>query len=702
MGLQQYIGKLMLKAAQSALPIDPNAGTSLGSQVDWLLNRSGRYDHTQTPEQLLRKYHGWVYACASIGAASLAALPLKLYASRGTGEEKARCRTKSIDRQTDKRLRTRFSHKAEVSHAEELEEITEHPILDLLKHVNPNDNAFDLKEKTSLFLDMAGNSLWYLKLNTFGQPEEIWPLQPNLITLVRDPTKGVTGYLYGRQGDRTQQIKLSLDEVIHFKYPSTLDPWWGMGPVQAGVMAVSRQDGMDVYENSTLKNMGRPDIAVIYKGGQLQEDDRRELEISWNNAYSGPDKAGKVKVMDEQYEVKEFGWSPREMAFLQGRNWTLKEIAAMFPVPIALLDTEQISRAPRSGMDGTAMFMGMYNTLPRARRIEEKLNERLCPLYDERLFLAFDNPVPEDVASELQADTALLNTFAITINEVRMRRGLEPVEWGEKPWAPMGLQPIGTPMPEQPSMYGEGNNPFSPLGAAAEPGSRAPKLQEEPEKAPSPTPIAETGGLPGGVLSVKLLEGNKATPSQLRPVLDHSSYDKACSMLIKGVRLNGQLPFLIEFKAKIGHVSPLSKSEKQFRNAMNDVFTRQAAEARGNVEKFVKSGGTILNKKNWIKETNEMTLPLRWHPFKAGGDTALSAIHFDLPEWIESKQVLDAIRNENFMFAREISNGTADRLQAELLEGMDNGETISELKKRLMDIDEEWADGGRAEMIART
>lgn len=445
---------MLLKAA--GLPIDPKA--SFGNQVDWLFQRGGSGGRPVSPEELLRQYSGWVYSCANIGASTIAALPLKLYASRGTGEQKARCWAKGVTRAEDKRLRAKFAHKADISHADEIEEILDHPILDLLKNVNKVNNQFDLKEQTSMFLDLCGNALWYLKLNAMGQPEEVWVLQPNLITLKRDPEQGVTGYLYGRSG--REQIKLTPDEVIHFKYPNPQDAWWGLGPVQAGIMAVERANAMDVYEHATMKNMGRPDVAVVYKSGVLQEDERRDLEIAWNNAYAGPDKAGKVRVMDEQFELKELGWSPREMAFLQGRNWTLKEIAAMFPIPVALLDTEQISRAPRSGMDGTAMFMGQYNTLPRARRIEEKLNERLCPLYDERLFLAFDNPVPEDVAMGLQSDTALLAAFTVTINEVRSRRGMEKVPWGEKPWAPMGLQPLGTPAPQAPNL-------FSSLGAAS-------------------------------------------------------------------------------------------------------------------------------------------------------------------------------------------------------------------------------------------
>lgn len=491
---------MLFKAATSvAFPADPNATRWAGGPngiVDWFSSRAGGKALVCTPAELVRRYAGWVYACANISATTLASLPLRLYAARGAGEPKARCPARPVGKLETKRLRLRMAHKAEVSHAEELEEITEHPLLDLLKHVNPANNQFDLKEQTSQALDLTGNALWYLKPGPLGQPEEIWNLLPQLITLKREPERGVVGYLYGR-GAVGEQVKLSPDEVIHFRYPNPSDPWWGLGPVQAGIMAVARSEGMDTYEHATLRNMGRPDIAVVYKGGKLQEDERRDLELAWNNAYGGPDKAGKVRVMDEDYEVKDFGWSPREMAFLQGRNWTLKEIAAMFPVPVALLDTEQISRAPRSGMDGTAMFMGQYNTLPRSRRIEEKLNERLCPLYDERLFLAFDNPVPEDVAGELAADTALLNTFAVTINEVRGHRGLEPVEWGERPWAPARLQPLGTPAP-QPTPF----SPFSPLGNAPQsgkPGEPATPQEESSEELQPSNAAAEKSASAGGL-----------------------------------------------------------------------------------------------------------------------------------------------------------------------------------------------------------
>jgi len=66
--------------------------------------------------------------------------------------------------------------------------------------------------------------------------------------------------------------------------------------------------------------------------------------------------------------------------------------------------------------------------LPRCRRLEERLSQRLCPLFDERLFVAFDSPVPRDREYELRAREAHLAAGVITVNEARSEIGLAPLE----------------------------------------------------------------------------------------------------------------------------------------------------------------------------------------------------------------------------------------------------------------------------------
>ncbi|MFA5377936.1 MAG: phage minor head protein [Dehalococcoidia bacterium] len=73
-----------------------------------------------------------------------------------------------------------------------------------------------------------------------------------------------------------------------------------------------------------------------------------------------------------------------------------------------------------------------------------------------------------------------------------------------------------------------------------------------------------------------------------------------------------------------------------------------------------------------------------------------------IPDWIEDPDVLDALEREMFRFAEGIDQTTADALRDELMDGMENGETISQLANRISDISDEWVEGWRSEMITRT
>jgi len=395
-------------------------------------------------DALVKKYMGWVYTCTHINATAVASTPLRLYATRATGQSRSKATAIPVKKDKLHYLQNKESlqNMARIKTAEEIEEVVEHPLLTLLQQVNEYDNGFETLELTSTLLDLTGNSYWFLEFGTFGIPKSIWFLRSQWVAIVPDKKKFIKGYIYGISADR--KIALDANEVIHFKYPNPKNPWYGAGPVEAASYAIERQNQMDRYEASTLKNMGRPDLGIIYKGGQLDPERRKELEIEWNNSFRGPDKGGKIKVLDQDFGIEKFGWSPKEMEFLQGRPWTMKEIASAMNVPIGFLDTSEISKAPRAGMEGTDLFLSKYSTRPRCTRIEQKLNEKLTPLYDERLFLAFDNPVPEDRRFNLLDESQQIKNFTMTINEVRASRNLASVTWGDVPLAPQNILPLGS------------------------------------------------------------------------------------------------------------------------------------------------------------------------------------------------------------------------------------------------------------------
>ncbi len=92
----------------------------------------------------------------------------------------------------------------------------------------------------------------------------------------------------------------------------------------------------------------------------------------------------------------------------------------------------------------------------------------------------------------------------------------------------------------------------------------------------------------------------------------------------------------------------------------------------------------------------------RWQTAAGVAVTIKARPEVDLPEWLDDPDVIDALDEEIFAFAHQINQTTADALRDELEEGMEAGETVDQLKGRIQDLCEEWAEGARAETIART
>ncbi len=429
--------------------------SSLPSGSFEFLNRYGK-DPDISHTALVKKYWGWVYSCVNVSANRFASTPLRVYSSRGKGQSKvSNFSTKAVSREQSAWLRKRLGKSLEhVGGAEDFEELEEHPIIDLFQNVNDQENSFEMKELTCTMLDLTGNAYWLVEKDKLGVPSKLFVLRSQWVKIIPDREKFIGGYLYGWNRTPGESMKFEEKDVIHFKYPNPQDAWYGLGPVQAAAYAIESGELREKFIIATMSNMARPDLIVKYIEGELDATQRAAVEREWNAMFRGAKNAGKVKVADHRFEIDKIGWTPQELRFNDGEEWVLKKIASAFPVPLGLIDSSYISRAPRAGMEGSDLYMAQFNTLPRCTLIEEKLNEKLCPLYDERLFVAFDNPVPKDKREQLNEDSTKLNTCVITVNEVRKRDGEEPVPWGD------------TPIPLQQAQAAV--QQFAPLGGASE------------------------------------------------------------------------------------------------------------------------------------------------------------------------------------------------------------------------------------------
>jgi len=347
--------------------------------------------------------NSWVYACARVNAQNVAKVELRLFRRLGAGKR---------------------------------EPVQEHPWLKLLRTVNPHMNQFDLLELTDLYLELIGNAYWYLAPQRLtnpmsGQriPGEIWVLMGQFVRIVPGRQQLVDGYLYTPPGT-AQPIAFGFEEIVHFKLPSAESLYYGKGCVEGGRFAVDSNELQKRYEIGLFKNMARLE-GVLLTDKDMSEEQVRRLRTEWNRLYQGADRAGNIAILQRGMKYEAVAATPKDLDYLRGRIATREEICAVFGVPPSKLGlVEDVNRANAEANDLTYQS---ETILPRLRRIQEKLNERIMPIYDPTLEVEFDNPVPRDNEYALRKRDSDLDRGVITINEVREDDGKEPVEWGAQP-----------------------------------------------------------------------------------------------------------------------------------------------------------------------------------------------------------------------------------------------------------------------------
>lgn len=402
-----------------------SGGSALGSEGGAMqsLITNSRKSRRSDPAAVIKKFQGWVYVCASRNASTAASVPLRLFAPATiSSAAKDWYQAVSVGRATKAHIERQ--QKRSVG---DIVELVDHPLLDLLRLANPTEIGFTLREVTTLHQELIGNAYWYLELFDdpvrAGQPKAIWPLLPNSVRIIpnKENTE-VVGYLYGT--DPRTSIAYSADEVIHFRYPNPTDSLYGLGPAQAGIMAINRKEAMDEYRASMYDNHCRPDFVVTVP----EDTDPSEINrmyVEWDRRFKfrggQQNKVGRPWFTTTDKSITPIGFPPNKMGDIPQAKLDRDEIYQMFGNPLTM---GELSKSRAEAETGEYSYM-RHAIQPRLIRMEQTLNELLVPMYDERLILAFDNPVPEDGEALLAKVEVGVTTNVMSRNEARQMLGLD-------------------------------------------------------------------------------------------------------------------------------------------------------------------------------------------------------------------------------------------------------------------------------------
>lgn len=333
-----------------------------------------------------------------------------------------------------------------LSLADNVEEIVGgHRLIDVLTVVNAFYDAYQLKFITAAYLELTGNCYWVLLKDNLGIPVAIWIAPAEYMRVKPDKNMFVAGYVYKR-GSLTKTF--APDEVVHFKMPApgAQFQFYGRGDLMGAADDVNLLQHIYQFEEAIFSNGGVP-ATVLSTDTNWTEEQKESFREQFLQRYGGSKKAGKPMVV-ENVKIEQLGLNPKEMAYQGSRLHLKDDIASNMGIPPAMLSNKINSRM---ALDASMTQIEIFSIDPMLRLIQQALNAQMIPLYKDPIYVEFDDPVSKDKEFELKQDTEFVDNGIATINEVRKKRGLEPLEGGDVAYINMNKIPLGTEVSRQPT-----------------------------------------------------------------------------------------------------------------------------------------------------------------------------------------------------------------------------------------------------------
>ena len=223
-------------------------------------------------------------------------------------------------------------------------EIVSHVVLEAWNKPNPFYWSSLFVESTQQHIDLTGEAFWIIGRNQLSSmPLELWLVSPDKMQVVPSSESFIAGYIY--TGANGEKIPFDPEDVIHIKMPNPMDPYRGLGPVQALLVDLEASHAAGLFNRNFFLNDATPG-GTIEVPNSLTDDEFDRLREQWAAGHQGVNNAHRVAILEQGASFHGQQFSMRDMQFSELRNLSREMIREAFSLhPHMLGLTEDINRA---------------------------------------------------------------------------------------------------------------------------------------------------------------------------------------------------------------------------------------------------------------------------------------------------------------------------------------------------------------------
>jgi hypothetical protein len=383
---------------------------------------SSRYMVQSADVELVgRMIRNTVARAIDLNATVVSSQPMRLYRPASGSKVYGKRR---VDRKTKAFLSGRGvnkPHKKAVSvssASDEMEEITSHPILDLLYAPDPSMTCGQWFYLIQSYIEATGWCAAWMGPDQI--PKGMYVLAPHQTKIDFTVQDYIRGFTFG--AETSKERFFPAEECAYFRLrPHPQNPNRAASWVSSVIMPSDMEQAALQSEIARWNNGGLPGAIYKINATSQTEFDRAANEI--DRQTRGVNKAGRNLIISNA-EVIQPASKPHEMNYQAGLDTAEARIYRAAGIPEPLWKLNDANLASASAASPAYMNLTIW---PRLSTLAEILTEYVVSRFDPTgtMFLAFDNPDNEDVTQETARMVSLANAGLVSANEARAALGIE-------------------------------------------------------------------------------------------------------------------------------------------------------------------------------------------------------------------------------------------------------------------------------------
>jgi HK97 family phage portal protein len=283
---------------------------------------------------------------------------------------------------------------------------------------------------------LYGNAMAEMRRTDGFVVDELWPLDPVQTTIKWDGTEKTFVVREGQKNER----RIAGDDVLHFMDVS-LDGIVGISRITQCKLGIGAVQARDQFESRFYRQGAVMSGIVEHPGKPDTQEATKNLRDSLAGIYGGSEKAHQIGVLWEGANFRPAQMALRDLEFVQTKQLSATDIAVLFNLPPNKL----------GGLTGDSMTYGNVemNQIqfvqeaiePVTVEIQETISQNVSMFPQTSYFAEFE------LEALMRGDHQARATYykdmstvkAITVNEIRARENLPPIDGGDE---------IGSSIPE--------------------------------------------------------------------------------------------------------------------------------------------------------------------------------------------------------------------------------------------------------------